>query len=33
MMDRQELMRILTYVEDTLQSHWGEHEGFHNLQV
>ena len=33
MMDRQDLMRILDYIEDTLKNHWGDHEGFQNLQV
>ena len=31
-MDRQDLLRILDYIENTLKAHWADHEGFHNLQ-
>ncbi|KAK2143119.1 hypothetical protein LSH36_875g01062 [Paralvinella palmiformis] len=31
-LDKQELLRILDYVEDTLKRHWSDHEGFINLQ-
>ena len=31
-MDRQDLLRILDYIESTLKTHWADHEGFQNLQ-
>ena len=30
--DKQELRRVMGVIEDTLKSHWSDHEGFVNLQ-
>ncbi len=29
--DKQELMRILDFIESTLKVHWNDHEGFINM--
>lgn len=30
--DKSELKRVMGVIEDTLKTHWGDHEGFINLQ-
>ena len=32
MMDRQDLVQTLDYIENTLMTHWKDYEGFHILQ-
>lgn len=31
-LDKQDLMRILDHIEDSLKVHWSDHEGFLTLQ-
>ena len=31
-LDKRDLLRILQFIESTLQKHWSDHEGFVNLQ-